>query len=245
MKRERILGFPYDNLLSDEALSRIEHLLRDDKSHTIVFLSLPLLMMAKRNKMLRIFLEEADLIIPTGKNLLWAAKFLKRPLKEHIDPSVFVKRLMAQSVELGKNVYLFGGKGQTIDRAYINLTREIPKLFVVGKHRGNYKKVDQENIIKAIGKASPDYFFIGLGSPQEEVWINQNRGKINARIIVLIEGLFDVYAGNVRKRSSYGKNWNIDKVPARDILYTHSFKRTCKAPLFILSVFLERIFWKS
>ncbi|KPJ88732.1 MAG: hypothetical protein AMS17_04435 [Spirochaetes bacterium DG_61] len=244
MKRDRILGVPYNNMESEEALSRVEHLLQDGKTHSLVFLSFPLLLMAKRNKMLRIFLEESDLIIPCGRYLVWATRFLKRPLKEQIDPSVFVKRLMAQSVELSKNVYLFGGKGQTIDRAYTNLLREIPRLFVVGRYRGDYRKYDHENIVMAIGKASPDYFFIGLGSPQEQIWINRYSKRVHAKMIVFIEGLFDLYAGNVRKRSSYRKHWNIEKVPKRDILYLHSVRRTILIPLFILAVFFEKLFWK-
>jgi N-acetylglucosaminyldiphosphoundecaprenol N-acetyl-beta-D-mannosaminyltransferase len=245
MKRDRILGIPYDNLTTDEALFSVEQLLRDGKSHTLAFLSFPLLMRSKRNKLLRVFLEESDLIIPTGKYMHWAAGFLKRPLKEHIDPSVFVKRLMGQSVELGRNVYLFGGKGQTIERAFSNLIREIPRLFVVGRFRGNYRKSDHENIISAIGKASPDYFFIGLGSPQEQIWIIQNREKIHAKIIACIEGLFDVYAGNVRRRSHYGKRLNLEKVPKRDIFYPYSFKRAVRTPLFVLAVVFEKLFWKN
>lgn len=244
MKKDRILGIPYDNFGTEKLLSSVEHFLRDSKSHTIVFLSLPLLMMARRSKMLRIFLEETDLIIPNGKYLYWAAKLLKKPLIEHIDPSILVKRLMIQSVDLGKNVYLFGGKGQTIDRAYNNLKKEIPKLFVIGKYRGNYRKIEHENIVLAIGKASPDYFFIGLGSPKEEIWLNQNGRRINAKIVILIEGLFEVYAGNVKSRSSYRRNWNIENVPKREILYPHGWKRTLKVPLFILCVLIERIFWK-
>jgi len=69
MKRDRILGIPYDNVFTEEALSKVENFLHDYKSHTIVHMSLLLLMRARRSKMLRMFLEEADLIIPSGKYL--------------------------------------------------------------------------------------------------------------------------------------------------------------------------------
>jgi N-acetylglucosaminyldiphosphoundecaprenol N-acetyl-beta-D-mannosaminyltransferase len=244
MKRARILGIPFNNLTADEILSKVEHFVRDSKSHIIVFLSLPFLVVARRNKMLRIFLEEADIIIPSGKYIQWAARLLKHPLKELIDPSLFVKQLMQQSVVLGKNVYLFGGKGNTIEKAFANLKKEIPKLFVIGKHRGVYKKSEHENIVMAIGKASPDYFFIGLGSPQEEVWVNRNKRHINARLIILIEGLFGLYAGNIKK-ISYRKNWNFENAPKREILSTHGFKRVVRIPLFVILVLIQRAFWKN
>ena len=68
MKRDRVLGIPYENIGTEEALAKVESYVRGSKSHLMVYLSLPLLMTARRSKMLRIFLEEADLIIPSGRN---------------------------------------------------------------------------------------------------------------------------------------------------------------------------------
>jgi N-acetylglucosaminyldiphosphoundecaprenol N-acetyl-beta-D-mannosaminyltransferase len=245
MKRLRILGIPYDDVNTEQALSLVENFVQDDKSRIIIHLSLPLLMLARRNRLLRTFLEESDLIIPSGRNIYWAAKLLKRSPKELIDPSLFVKMLMAQSAELGKKVYLFGGKGSTIDKAYKNLKREIQRLFVLGKHRGDYKKLDHENILTAIGKASPDYFFIGLGSPAEEYWILRNKSALNAKLIILVEGLFDLFAGNLKKRASYNKNWSVEKIPIREIPQQGSFKKVWIKPLFVLSVYIEKLFWKN
>lgn len=245
MQRERILGIPYDNLSTESAVSKVEKYARDNECHTIVHLSLPLLMMARRNKYIRMFLERADLIIPTGKHIYWAAGFLKRPLKALIESSLFVKRLMFQSVELGKKVYLFGGKGHTIDKAHENLKKEIGNLFVLGRHRGNYRKFEHENIVTAIGKASPDYFFIGLGSPEEEIWVIKNKKVINAGLIILIEGLFDLFAGNLKNASTYKKGLSVDRVSKREIPNPHPLKRLWMVPVFRVSVYIEKIFWKN
>ncbi len=245
MNRERILGIPYDNLKMKSMISRVEHFSRENKPRIVVHLSLPLLMTARRIKPIKMLLERADLIIPTGRHIYRAAKLLKRPLVESIDSSVFVKKLMLQSVELGKKVYLFGGKGNTINRAYDNLKKEISKLFVIGRHKANYNKREHDDIIKSIGKASPDYFFIGMGSPDEEKWILENEKEINAGIIVLIEGLFDLFAGNVKKGLRY-KNLIIEaKVTNRNIPHPHSLKKLWMVPVYVVAVFIERIFWKK
>jgi len=244
MRRERILSIPYDNVTSDEALLKIEESIIENKPKIVVQLSLISLMMAKRNKQLKIFFEEADLVIPGGRHLFWAARVLKRPLKEMIDSSLLIKRIMGQAADLGKSVFLFGGKGKTVDLAYKNLKKEIPGLFVVGKHRGNYRKQEQDDILKAIGKASPNYFFIGLGSPHEEYWINYFRSKLNAGIIVLIEGLFDVYAGNRIRLRRYKKSWRLDKTPVNEINHPRYFKKLWLVPMFYIMVLIEKIFWK-
>ncbi|UCB46272.1 MAG: WecB/TagA/CpsF family glycosyltransferase [Spirochaetota bacterium] len=244
INRDRVLGIPFDNISSKESLDVVEGYVRDDEPRTIVHLSVISLMRSRRDKNLRIFLEEADLIIPCGRYIYWAAKFLKRPLKEVIDPSQFIKLLMLQSVELEKRVYLFGGKDDTIDRAYENLKKDIPKLFVIGKYKGNYEKQNLEDVVTAIGKASPDYFFIGLGAPQEELWIERYGDKINAGIIIFIEGMFDLFAGKVGKHRRFKKEWEVGWLTKREIPHPRSFKKLWLVPIFMILVVLERLFWK-
>ena len=245
MTRERILGIPYDNLTMKTIIERVEHFSRENKPRMVMHLSLPILMNARRKKPVKMLLEEADLIIPTGRHIYRAAKLLKRPLVESIDPSVLVKKLMLQSVELGKNVYLFGGKGNTINRAYDNLKKEIPRLFVIGRHKANYNKREHSNIIKAMGKASPEYFFIGMGSPDEEKWILENKKDINAGVTVLIEGLFDLFAGNIKKGLRYKNRISEVKATHPNIPHPRSLRKLWMVPVYVISVFIERIFWKK
>lgn len=245
MKRDRLLGIPYDNVMVEDVLKKTEEFLKDGMSHVMVFISLPTLMMAHRNKNLRLFFELADLIIPSGKHIYWAVKLLKRTIKEKIDSSQLVKMLMFQSVELSKTVYLFGGKGDIVDRAYNNLKKDIPKLFVIGRYRGNYNRYSHDNVVKAIGKASPDYFFIGLGSPHEENWVVINREKINAKLIILVEGLFDLFAGNRKIISGYIRNWDDQKISRREIPSQHSIRKLWYIPVFRVLVLLEKIFHKK
>jgi N-acetylglucosaminyldiphosphoundecaprenol N-acetyl-beta-D-mannosaminyltransferase len=244
VNRDRVLGIPFDNISSKEGLEIVEGYVREDEPRIIVHLSVISLMRARWDKNLRIFLEEADLIIPSGRHIYWAVKFLKRPLKEVIDPSQFVKLLMIQSVELSKRVYLFGGRDNTIDRAYVNLKKDIPKLFVIGRYKGNYEKQNLEDVVTAIGKASPDYFFIGLGSPKEELWVERYSKKINARIIILIEGLFDLFAGNVGKHRRFKKDWDVGWLMKREIPHPRPLKKLWLVPIFIILVVFERFFWK-
>jgi len=243
MRRERILGIPFDNVGVEEALRITEDLVRKKKGRTIVHLSLPTLMMARRSTFLRIFLEEADIIIPTGKLIHWGARVLKRPVLERIDPSSFIKMLFAQSVELNKSVYLLGGREGVIEKVHVNLKREIPRIFVIGKCRGNYPKHLHDNVVKAIGKASPDYLFIGLGSPLEEQYVERNREKLNAGITVLIGGLFDIFAGS-GKRSISPSKFHGGEGYGREIQHRGGFKKIWRVPVFIILVFFERIFWR-
>jgi len=242
-ERNRILGIPFDNINEAEILEFIESFFNDDKEHTVLFLSVPLLMKARRNKAIRIFLEEADLIIPSGKLLYWAASFLGKPVKQRIDPSSLVKQFLMQSANLNKKVYIFGGKHNSLDAAIENIKKEIPRIFLIGKYRGVYKGKELANLLDAIRKASPDYFFIGLGSPYEEFWVINYRSKVNTKVVILIESLIDVYAGHAR-RSYYLKNFDLKKAANREIANPYRLKGSILILPFLLLVIIEKLFWR-
>jgi len=245
MGRDRILGIPYDNVTSQDALQQIELFFKDEKTHIVTFLSLPTLMLARKSKFLRIFLEEADLIIPCGRHVYWAARFLKRHLKEIIDPSQLAKLIMMQSYELSKNIYLFGGKDRTVDHAFTNLKKEIPRLFIVGRFRSNYPKRSHEDVVQAIGKTSPDYLFVGMPTPQGEKWVEQQKSRIHARTIVFIGSLLDVFAGNIRKARSYKELLaHTEGGIKTEIPQPYSIRRVVWLPLFFAAVFFEKLVWK-
>lgn len=245
MSRERILGIPYDNVTTDEVLHRVEALFRDEKTHVVTFLTLPTIMLARKSKFLRVFLEEADLIVPCGRHVHWGARFLRHPLCEIIDPSQLAKRIMMQSYELSKNIYLFGGKDRTVEHAFANLKKELPRLFIIGRHRANYPRKAHENVVAAIGKASPDYLFVGMGTPQGERWVEQQRDKIHARVIVMIGGLLDVFAGKVRTARSYREFLaHAEGGIKTEVPQPYGFRRLFWRPFFIAAVLFEKLVWK-
>jgi N-acetylglucosaminyldiphosphoundecaprenol N-acetyl-beta-D-mannosaminyltransferase len=236
------MGVPYDPVSTEEALDRIESFFSDDNQHVVVHLSLPTLMLARRRRYMRLLLEEADLILPSGKYVRWAAATLKRSQSEMTDPSVFLKLLMSRTVELSKSVYLFGGKGTTVERAYQNLKREIPRLFVVGRHREDYPRIEHDRVVQAIGKASPDFLLIGKGTPREENWYLNNREKLNAKVTVFVGLLFDVLAGNAR--GAYNRGIPNPQMK-REIPQPGTIRRLWWTPIFVSAVVIQRLFWKK
>lgn len=240
--RERILGIPYHPVGTEEALARVESFLNEDRQHVVIHLGLATLMAARRRQFLRTLLEEADLILPSGKYVCWAARVLGRPLRETADPSVFVKLLMNQAVELNRSVYLLGGRGRTIELAYQNLKRENPRLFVVGRHREDYDRLEHDKIVQAIGKASPDYLFIGKGTPHAEYWYLNNHDKLNARITVFVGRLFDVLAGRLSGSYRHGLTGIGEK--RREMPHPGAARRLWWVPAFISMVLFNRLFSK-
>ena len=84
-----------------------------------------------------------------------------------------------------------------------------------------------------------------MGSPDEEKWLLENQEYINAGITVLIEGLFDLFAGNIKKGLRYKNRISEAKATHPNIPHPRSLRKLWMVPVYVAAVFIEKIFWKN
>ena len=54
---------------------------------------------------------------------------------------------------------------------------------------------ENENILNRIAEASPDILVVGLGAPKQELWVHQNRHRIQAAAVLCVGATIDFLAG--------------------------------------------------
>lgn len=82
-----------------------------------------------------------------------------------------------------------------------NLKIHAPKTLISGFHHGYFQ--DSLPIIEDINRSKPDILLVGLGSPQQELWIHKNRNLLQASIMIGIGGSFDVLCGDKKELHLY------------------------------------------
>lgn len=186
----------------------------------------------------REILQDADLVIPDGSSLLWAAKVLKKPIKTRVTGIDLMQLLLEEAEKCGWSVYFLGAKHEVIKEA-VSLTRKRhPSLKIVGYHHGYFD--DDNLILKDIKNLEPDILFAGMGAPKQEVWLTKNRDRLNCRVAIGVGGSFDVLSGNVKRAPMWMQNRGLEwlyrylKEPSR-------IKRSILLPRFISLVLKEKI----
>ena len=58
---------------------------------------------------------------------------------------------------------------------------------------------DQPEIIERINAADPDFLFVALGNPKQELWMGRNAKKLSAPAMIGVGGTFNFLAGRVRR----------------------------------------------
>lgn len=110
----------------------------------------------------------------------------------------------------GKSFYLVGGKQEVIEETVEKLKADYPGVNVVG-YRNGYLKSDEEKqiLIDDIVTKRPDVVFVAMGSPKQELLMEEML-KHHLAIYQGLGGSFDVYTGHVERAPKWWVDHNLE-----------------------------------
>ena len=199
----KLLDVPIDIIAPEQLGDFVYDLLREKKEHNIVLLSLWDLLRARGNNDYRNYVLRASLVIPISKSLISGIKFLKGEKAYRYMPFDFIVSLLTLLEAREFSCYLLGGKTKIILKTEKNIRQTFPKLRIVGRFPGYFRRNDEATIIKAIKKASPSLLLAGKGIRGGEKWIARNNVALgDSGMRLWCSDIFDVFAEK-RKHPSH------------------------------------------
>lgn len=205
-----VLGIWVDSLTMEEAVSRCETFIVRRKPHLVATANAEMIMMAQQDKELASILTAADVVVPDGAGVVWAARHQGLPMPERVAGFDLTQRLLALSAEKGYKVYMFGGAPGIADQARLAAEKKYPNLKIVGVRDGYFMETDVESIIDEIHSAQPDILLVALGVPKQEKWISQHKDILNVPLSMGVGGTFDVMAGAVTRAPLWMQRANLE-----------------------------------
>jgi N-acetylglucosaminyldiphosphoundecaprenol N-acetyl-beta-D-mannosaminyltransferase len=231
VERIKILKVPLDIVPPETLTERVYEMLVPEqngqvKGKNLILLSLWDLLRARGNYEYRNFLEKAAMVLPISKSLVGGARFLTGKTPARYMPFDFVIKLLTILEDRELSVYFLGSKARVLKKTEKKIQQTFPKLRIVGRFVGNFRRQDEGAILEAIRKAAPSLLLVGQGVHGGERWIVRNTGSLNAGLRLWCSDIFDVFADQ-RKRPSNatferGLEW---------------FGYCCKNPLLLFRLF--------
>lgn len=247
MKAIKIFGIRVDDIDFDYAVKKIEGFLEGDRLETIYTPNPEIIMKAREDENLKRILDEGSLVTADGIGVIYASKIKKKPLKERVTGYDMSMKMLEIANEKGYSLYLLGGKEGVAKSAKENIERDYPNIQVLGTHNGYFKGVqsgdkdheDELKIIEEINELKPSIIFVGLGFPKQELFIDGNKDRMDAKIIIGNGGVMDILAGITNRApkiwQDLGLEWlyRLIKNPSR-------LKRQLILPKFMLEVIFKK-----
>lgn len=111
---------------------------------------------------------------------------------------------------LKKSIYLVGGKQNVIEDTVLKLKKEFPGISILNYRNGYINSIDEKiALINDIKLQKPDIVFVAMGSPKQELLMEEML-KVNPAIYQGLGGSFDVYTGNVKRAPQWWINNNLE-----------------------------------
>ena len=235
--RTEILGVGFDDLTIEEAADRAAGLLEEEGFHYVVTPNPEMVDRARREEPFRAVLNGADLVLPDGIGVVYAARLLGRPLKGRCPGIDFAGKLMMHMARKGQRLYLLGAKPGVAEAAAARLEARCPGLTICGVHDGYFR--EDGPVVEDIRKSGADVVFVCLGFPKQEYWMKKNGPATGARLLAGLGGSLDVFAGVVERAPEswqrLGLEWlyRLTREPQR-------IGRMARLPLFLAAALGER-----
>lgn len=139
-----------------------------------------------------------------------------------------------------KTFYLVGGKQEVIEETVRKLNEEYPGIRIVS-YRNGYIKTDEErkSLIADVAEKKPDVVFVAMGSPKQEL-LMEEMFKKHPAIYQGLGGSFDVYTGRVKRAPRWWVEHNLE-FAYRLIKQPSRIKRQIHLIRFLLLVGLGKI----
>ena len=109
-----------------------------------------------------------------------------------------------------KSFYLVGSKQEVIENTVAKLKVDYPGIQIAN-YRNGYIKTDEEKaaLIADIAAKKPDVVFVAMGSPKQEL-LMEEMFEQHPAIYQGLGGSFDVYTGNVKRAPKWWVDHNLE-----------------------------------
>jgi N-acetylglucosaminyldiphosphoundecaprenol N-acetyl-beta-D-mannosaminyltransferase len=197
-----ILGVPFDNVTTAEAIGSIERMIQSNQPHYVVTANVDFLVQARSDIELRTILIEAHMVLCDGTPLLWASKLLGNPLPERVAGADLAPLLIRVAERKRYRLFLLGATPDSVDRAVANLRRDHPDLLIAGHYSPPFRpllEMDHDEIKRRILEARPDLLFVSFGCPKQEKWISMHYRQLGVPVAIGVGATIDFLAGQVRR----------------------------------------------
>lgn len=195
--RREILGCPVDAVSINEVVLEVRRALAQDVPLQIVPCNVDFVMKARHDVEFSRLLRSADLVIPDGMPVVWAASLLNTPLRGRVSGTDLVWECARVSAEERVAVALVGSLPGVADRASVELRRRHPgaELYSIPTPM-RIGEEDSTRITEAIRNVRAKIVLVAFGAPRQEKWIQENLRRAHGIVGIGIGSAFDIISGD-------------------------------------------------
>jgi len=194
MKTTKLLGIKIFSGTSAQALNLVKAWLKakTKTQHYIVTPNPEQLVQAQTDTKFKQILNQADLALPDGIGLIWAAK---GQLKARISGLEFMESLCRLAGQKNYRVMLLGATKDRASQAAKTLSQRYGVEYIYGWQGAidirRMNKPGNRILVEGVNQFKPDILLVAYGAPWQEKWLYSNLKDLKIKVSMVVGGSFD------------------------------------------------------
>ena len=156
--------------------------------------------------------NSAFMAIPDGGPLSSIGRKRGFPEMQRTTGPSLMGEIFSVSAQKGYRHYFYGSTEETLKILREKLEKKYPGIEIAGMYSPPFRPTTAEEdaeIIRNINKSRPDYVWIGLGAPKQEIWMSEHKGQLDGLMIGVGAG-FDYYADKIQRAPQWMQDHNLE-----------------------------------
>ncbi|RUT33293.1 glycosyltransferase [Paenibacillus zeisoli] len=205
-----VFGIPVCKWGMEDTVKYLTEVVQTGQPHQIITANPIMVMAALENPEYKSMMQQADLIVPDGTGVVWAARKGGQPVTERVAGFDLLHELMKQGEQLGWKVFLLGAAPEVIQEASARLQLQYPRVKIVGTRDGYFGPQEDLEVVGEIVKAKPDLLFVARGADTQEPWIAKYKNQLGVPVIMGVGGSFDVISGRTQRAPKFMQKMHLE-----------------------------------
>lgn len=234
-----IFGVPVSRMNMRNTVSYLANAIEQRKPHQVITANPIMVMAALDNPAYMAMMKRAELIVPDGTGVVWAANYVGQPVAERVAGFDLMHELMKIGEPKGWKVYALGASPEVIEAAAARIKQLYPGIHIVGVRDGYFGAEQDAQVIKQIRQANPDILLVGRSADTQEPWIDRYKQELGVPVMMGVGGSFDVLSGKLKRAPVLFRKFRLEWF-YRLLQEPWRYKRMLTLPKFAVKVIREK-----
>ena len=199
IKRVDILGLPIDVLTMQDTMQLIRTSIIERTPIQHVVVNAAKMVNAQRDEKLRQSIIESDVVNADGQAVVWASRFLGKPLPERVAGIDLMENLVQMAHQNRFKIFFLGAEKDVVESVVIKYKEKFGEDIIAGFRDGYFQEHEELNIAEFIADSQADILFVAMTSPKKEIFLNRYKEILKTPFVMGVGGSFDVVSGKVKR----------------------------------------------
>ncbi len=207
-KYAQIFNIGLNSTSTSSVLRFLRYRMSEAKKFFIITLNPEIVSLAEKDEKYAQVLNSADLALPDGIGLKFAAKFLGQPSITIIKGRKLFEDIIKLANKKSWRIFLLGGKTDEAEETAEKLGLSYKKVKflalsgpILDSNADPVSEKDREieiEIIEKINRFQPEILFVGFGAPKQEKWACKWFSRLSVGGIMVVGGTFRYISGQAK-----------------------------------------------